>query len=94
MTTREADPERLQMFSFGLFNQLSGAVTSGLVHLGDRLGRPFADSSILAVFEMFNLLWRHQRPFSELVAPLDRYAKSPEINFEVDDKAGAMAACG
>ena len=28
---------------------------------------------------------------SEVVAPLLRYAKSPEINFEVEDKAGKMA---
>ena len=27
---------------------------------------------------------------SELVAPLLRYAKSPETNFEVEDKAGKM----
>ncbi len=27
---------------------------------------------------------------SELIAPLLRYAKSPEINFEVEDKAGKM----
>ncbi|REJ79981.1 MAG: phosphomannomutase/phosphoglucomutase [Acidobacteria bacterium] len=52
----------------------------------------FADSSILAVFEMLNLLWRTGQRFSELVAPLARYAKSPEINFEVDDKVGAMQA--
>jgi phosphomannomutase len=52
----------------------------------------FADSSILAVFEMLNLLWKTGKSFSQLVEPLDRYAKSPEINFEVDDKAGAMEA--
>jgi phosphomannomutase len=49
-----------------------------------------ADSSILAVIEVLNLLWRHDRPLSELVAPLLRYAKSPEINFEVEDKQGKI----
>lgn len=50
----------------------------------------FADCSLLAVFQMFNLLRDAQKPMSEITAPLLRYAKSPEINFEVDDKQGAM----
>lgn len=32
------DPDKLKMFSFVLYSQLSGAVTAGMVHLGDRLG--------------------------------------------------------
>lgn len=35
---RDIDPDKLKMYSFGLFNQLSGAVTAGMLHLGDRLG--------------------------------------------------------
>ena len=34
----EIDPDKLKMFSFGVFSQLSGAVTAGMIHLGDRLG--------------------------------------------------------
>ncbi|MGH9379605.1 MAG: phosphomannomutase/phosphoglucomutase [Thermoanaerobaculia bacterium] len=49
-----------------------------------------ADSSLLAVIEVLNLLGRSGRPMSELVAPLHRYAKSPEINFEVEDKSGKI----
>lgn len=37
-TTLEPDPDRLKMFSFNVFTQLSGAVTAGMIHLGDRLG--------------------------------------------------------
>lgn len=37
-TGREIDPDKLKMYSFGLFTQLSGAVTAGMLHLGDRLG--------------------------------------------------------
>jgi len=33
-----ADPDRLKLFSYNLFTQLSGAVTAGMIHLGDRLG--------------------------------------------------------
>jgi phosphomannomutase len=50
----------------------------------------FADSSLLAVLEVLQLLARGGKPMSALVAPIRRYAKSPEINFEVEDKEGAM----
>ena len=32
------DPDRLKLFSFNVFTQLSGAVTAGMIHLGDKLG--------------------------------------------------------
>lgn len=50
----------------------------------------YADCAILAVIEVLNLLWHSGKKMSELVAPLHRYAKSPETNFEVEDKAGKM----
>jgi len=50
----------------------------------------YADSSILAVVEILNLLRKSGKPMSELVAPLRRYAKSPEINFVVEDKQGRI----
>ncbi|MYA06634.1 MAG: phosphomannomutase/phosphoglucomutase [Holophagales bacterium] len=57
-----------------------------------------ADSSILAVVAVLNLI-RRSGPsgseisaFSEITAPLRRYAKSSEINFEVEDKDGTMEA--
>lgn len=49
-----------------------------------------ADSALLAVVEVLNLLRETGKPLSELVQPLRRYAKSPEINFEVEDKQGKM----
>jgi phosphomannomutase len=49
-----------------------------------------ADSSLMAVFEVLNVLWRTGQSLSALVAPIQRYAKSPEINFEVEDKAGKI----
>lgn len=51
-----------------------------------------ADSSILAVVAVLNLLRRSGKRFSEVAAPLRRYAKSSEINFEVEDKDGTMQA--
>ncbi len=50
-----------------------------------------ADCAVLAVVEVLNLLWRSGKPLSELVDPLERYAKSPEINFEVEDKQAKIA---
>lgn len=35
---REIDPNLLKMYSFLVFSKLEGAVTSGMIHLGDRLG--------------------------------------------------------
>ena len=34
----DIDPDKLKMFSFMLFSKLEGAVTSGMIHLGDQLG--------------------------------------------------------
>jgi hypothetical protein len=31
----QLDPDKLKLFSFLLFSKLEGAVTSGMVHLGD-----------------------------------------------------------
>jgi SAM-dependent methyltransferase len=40
------DPDQLKLYSFNVFTQLSGAVTAGMIHLGDRLGlyRALADA--------------------------------------------------
>ncbi|MFL6193584.1 MAG: phosphomannomutase/phosphoglucomutase [Thermoanaerobaculia bacterium] len=50
----------------------------------------YADAPLLSVVEVLNLLRSSGKRLSELVAPLKRYAKSPEINFEVEDKQGKM----
>ena len=50
----------------------------------------FADCAILALIEVLDLLARTGRRMSEVVAPLRRYAKSEETNFEVADKDGKM----
>ena len=49
-----------------------------------------ADCALMAVFEVLNLLRRRGLAMSKIVAPLLRYAKTPEINFEVEDKSGAI----
>jgi phosphomannomutase len=49
-----------------------------------------ADNALLAVIYILNLLWQTGQPLSALVAPLLRYAKSEETNFQVEDKQGKM----
>jgi SAM-dependent methyltransferase len=46
MARGEIDPDRLRQYSFQVFSKLEGAVTAGMIHLGDRLGlyRALADS--------------------------------------------------
>lgn len=51
-----------------------------------------ADCAILAVIEVLNLLWNEGKTMSQLAAPLLRYHKTPEINFQVEDKKGKMEA--
>ena len=54
----------------------------------------FADSALMAVVEVLNLIREKGLPMSEIAAPLLRYAKSPEINFEVEDKQAKMDELG
>ncbi len=50
----------------------------------------YADSGMITLSHLLNVLSRSEEPLSELVRPLRRYSASGEINFEVDDKAEAM----
>jgi phosphomannomutase len=50
----------------------------------------YADCPLLTVVEVLNLMRQKRQLLSELVAPLHRYYKTPEINFEVEDKQGKM----
>jgi phosphomannomutase len=49
-----------------------------------------ADSSILTVIEVLNLLRETGRALAELAAPLHRYHGTGEINFHIDDKDGMI----
>jgi len=46
----------------------------------------FADSGLIAMIKMLNVMSVEKKPMSELVAPLAKYTATGEINFEVDDK--------
>ena len=36
--TADVDPDKLKLYSLLVFTKLDGAVTAGMIHLGDRLG--------------------------------------------------------
>jgi len=50
----------------------------------------YADSGMITLVHILNILSEADKPLSELIKPLRRYAGSGEINFEVEDKIGAM----
>ena len=49
------------------------------------------DSGVIAMVSAVSELARSGKKLSELIAPIARYAQSGELNFEVEDKDGAMA---
>ena len=49
-----------------------------------------ADSGVITLVHMINILGATDTPVSELVAPLQRYAASGEVNFQVEDKEAMM----
>jgi phosphomannomutase len=64
-------------------NGIFGGELAGHYYFRDH---SYADCPLLAVIEVLNLLRETGKPLSELVKPLQRYAKSPEINFVVEEK--------
>src|SRR3712207_1003510 len=50
----------------------------------------FADSGIIAMLTVAELVGRQERPLSELLAPIDPYVRSGEINSEVEDQEAAL----
>ena len=50
----------------------------------------FADSGMITLVHLLNILSAAKSPISKLMKPLRRYYSSGEINFEVEDKKGMM----
>lgn len=51
----------------------------------------YADSALVAVMRLLNIVSSSDKPVSELVAPLRKYHHSGEINFSVRDKDAVLA---
>jgi len=87
------DPDKLKMFSFLLFTKLEGAVTSGMVHLGDQLGlytelakgvRPMTTSQ-LAHATGLNERWVREWAYNQASARLISTSNTPSDSPSIDD---------
>jgi phosphomannomutase len=68
-------------------NAAFGGEHSGHFYFRDNY---FADSGIIAMLIVAELVGRQQGPLSELLDPIDPYVRSGEINFEVEDQAATL----
>lgn len=64
-------------------NAIFGGELSGHYYFRENY---FADSGIIALIEVLNILSSRNVPMSNLIAPLKRYSSTGEINFKVADK--------
>ncbi len=69
--------------SHGVF----GGELSGHFYYRDNFN---ADSGMITLVHMLNIVSAADKPISKLIEPLRRYAASGEINFEVEDKQAKM----
>ncbi|MFZ4575342.1 MAG: phosphomannomutase/phosphoglucomutase [Phycisphaerales bacterium] len=69
-------------------NGCFGGELSGHFYFRDNFN---ADSGAIAMCAVFTMLGKSGKPMSELVAPIARYAQSGEINFQIEDKDGALS---
>jgi 2-polyprenyl-3-methyl-5-hydroxy-6-metoxy-1,4-benzoquinol methylase len=99
------DPDRLKLYALNLFTRLEGAVTSAMVHLGDRIGlyraldaagRPLS-SAELAEAAGLNERWVREWAYNQAAARLleidgeERLSLSPEaVAVMVDETSPAF----
>lgn len=72
-------------------NAVFGGELSGHFYFRDNF---FADSGAIAFARVLSILSKGDKKLSELIAPIDRYAHSGEINFKVEDKDAAIRQLG
>jgi len=66
-----------------------GGELSGHFYFRDNFN---ADSGVIAMCTVLTALAHAKKPLSALIKPIMRYPQSGEMNFEVEDKDGALAA--
>ena len=87
--TMPIDPDKLKLYSFQLFSKLEGAVTAGMVHLGDQLGLYAAMRSAgapLTTAELAERAGLHERWVREWA-----YNQAAAKLIEVDDATSVLA---
>ena len=87
------DPDKLKLFSFVLFSKLEGAVTSGMVHLGDRLGlyralaaskQPLTTAQLAAAAGLHER-WVREWAYNQASAKLISYSSDRSDPPKIDD---------
>ncbi len=93
------NPDALKMFSFTVFSKLEGAVTAGMIHLGDRLGlyaalanEPEGDTSTslamkTELHERWVREWLHNQVAARIVSCDDLSADMPIFRLTPEAKA-------
>lgn len=90
--TAAADPDKLKLYSYQLFTKLEGAVTAGMIHLGDQLGlyqtmremaRPVTTHDLAAAtgtIERWVREWAHNQAAARMIEshPDGTFSLSPE----------------
>ena len=92
------DPDALSLYSFQLFSKLEGAVTSGMIHLGDRLGLYAAlraagtplSTSELAEATGLHERWVREWAFNQAAARL--ITVNDDEQFSLTEEAAAVLA--
>ncbi len=92
------DPDLLKLYSFQVFTKLEGAMTAGMIHLGDRLGlyRALADaagpltSSELADAAGLHERWVREWAYNQAAAKL--ITVDDEVRFSLSPEAVAVLA--
>jgi hypothetical protein len=86
------DPNKLKFFSFLLFTKLEGAVTSGMVHLGDQLGlyralaaaaHPLTTSQLAAATglqERWVREWAYNQASAKLISVTSQISQPPRLD--------------
>ncbi|MFZ9421467.1 MAG: class I SAM-dependent methyltransferase [Ilumatobacteraceae bacterium] len=86
------NPDRLKFFSFLLFTKLEGAVTSGMVHLGDQLGlyralavapHPLTTSQLAAatgLHERWVREWAYNQASAKLICVTSQSSQPPHLD--------------
>jgi len=64
-----------------------GGELSGHFYFRDNFN---ADSGAIALARLLSVLSAQDKPLSALIRPLERYARSGELNFRIEDKDGAI----
>jgi len=72
-------------------NAVFGGELSGHYYFRDNF---YTDSGLIALVELLNALSAERKPMSEVMAPLQRYHATGEVNFEVEDKEAKLKQLG